>query len=259
MSIVLSVLQVIGWILLFIFALLVLVVLVVLFWPAKYMIEGEWLDEKWVKINAHWFLHLIQFKLSYSNDLLYGEGGILWKKFTFSKDFTKVEDGIEGNASKDTDAKEKESMISKIKGMIERIKNLYPKFKKMVTDEKNKEAVVHLKDEIVYFLKVLLPKKSKLDAVFSTGSPDTTGQIFGITAMFPITYSKGWRVAPDFESDESYFRGSFWGKGKIYGYQLVGIVLRILFDKKCRRLYNILNQFIKMVKNDTNQEVKVNG
>jgi len=263
MSIVLSILQIIGWVLLIAVVFILVAVLIVLFCPVRYIVEGEWLDEKWAKAKFHWLLHLFRVKVSYGDDLIYGEVGILWKKKTFSVDLTKKEEETEEELEEEeleeeetiTD-KKVESIISKIKGIIERIKEVYVKIKKILTDEKNQEAVSHIKNEIIYLIKILLPKKSKIDAVFSTGSPDTTGQLFGILACFPSFYHKNWKLLPDFEADEAYFKGTFWGKGRVYGYQIIGIILRIIFDKNCRRLYTIINRFIKWMKKDEKSEVK---
>ena len=302
MSVVLSILQVIGWILLIVLFVILLALLVILFCPVRYLIEGEWLEEKWAKAKIHWLLHLFGVKVSYGDDLIYGEYWILWKKKTFSVDLTKKKDeadesmselsetvsetktekvigtetaeelrgeAAEGsNASDEEQEEEKtfdedsifdekvESIISKIKGIIERIREVYAKIKKILTDEKNQEAVTHIKNEIIYLIKILLPKKSKIDAVYSTGSPDTTGQLFGILACFPSFYNKNWKLLPDFEADDAYFKGSFWGKGRVYGYQIVGIILRILFDKNCRRLYTIINKFLAWMKKDEKSEGK---
>ncbi len=330
MDIVLSVLQILGWILLALLLLFVVVLLVILFCPLRYQVEGEWLEEKWAKFKAHWLLHLFGVKISYGDDLIYGEAHVLWKKFTFSYDLTKKEDeadvedatvemendseeeasevartvlgtaepdekvvGTESAAqlrgestekiveepasdSKEIDLEdealkerlsdeenedslkdeEKESIVSKIKGILERIKEIYQKIKKILSDEKNQDAIKHLKNEVICLIKIFLPKKSKVDAVFSTGSPDTTGQLFGILALFPGMYQKNWKIIPDFQADDPYFKGTFWGKGRIRVSQFVGIVLRILFDKNCRRLYTILNKFINSIKNDKSQEEK---
>ena len=126
----------------------------------------------------------------------------------------------------------------------------YPKIKKILKDEKNKEAMAHIKSEFIILLKVLLPKKSKIDAAFSTGSPDTTGQAFGILACFPAMYQKNWKILPDFEADVPYVKGTFWAKGRLAAYQFASIVLRILFDKNCRRLYTIIRKFLKWLKKD---------
>ena len=293
MSVVLSILQIIGWILLVVLMLVLLSVLLVLFCPVHYLIEGEWLEEKWAKAKVHWLLHLLQIKISYGDNLLYGEIRILWKKKTFSLDFTKkeIEDDVEETQEEiceeiqeavlETEEKvigtetieelrsetieseednfteeQKESIISRIKGMIERIKVIYTRIRHIWQDDKNQAAVKHIKNEVIYLIKVLLPKKSKIDAVFSTGSPDTTGQLFGVLACFPIMYRNEWKMFPDFEADEAYFKGSFWAKGRIYICQIVGIALRIVFDKNCRRLYTMINKFIKWMKKDEGSEVK---
>ena len=302
MSIVLSVLQMIGWVLLIALVLVLLVLLIVLFCPVRYLVEGEFLEEKWAKAKVHWLLKLIGVKVSYGDDLIYGEFWILWKKKTFSVDLSKKKkEGVTEEFEKTvkdtvleeiqpqkketaekiigTETSEElrmsynstsnfvideepvadekvESIISKIKGIIERIREVYGKIKKILTDEKNQDAITHIKKEIVYLIKIILPKKSKIDAVFSTGSPDTTGQLFGILACFPTFYHKNWKLLPDFEADDAYFKGSFWGKGRIYGYQIVGIILRILFDKNCRRLYTIINKFLAWMKKDEKSEGK---
>ena len=300
MNIVLSILQVLGWSLLAIVLLVVLLLLILLFCPLRYLVEGDWQEEKWAKFKAHWLFHLLRAKISYGDDLIYGEVSILWKKINFSYDFTKkeeeenheeygdvfdIEDAIEddveteveefqekvigtetaaelrgemssdeinydeSNEHDDIESKD-ESINSKIKGIIERIQDVYARIKVILTDEDNQDAVKHIKDEVIYLIKIFLPKKSKVNAVFSTGSPDTTGQLFGILALFPVMYHKNWNLVPDFQSDDAYFKGTFWGKGWIAIYQFVGIVLRILFDKNCRKLYTKVNQFIKWMKND---------
>ena len=84
MNIVLSILQVLGWSLLAIVLLVVLLLLILLFCPLRYLVEGDWQEEKWAKFKAHWLFHLLRAKISYGDDLIYGEVSILWKKITFS-------------------------------------------------------------------------------------------------------------------------------------------------------------------------------
>ncbi len=309
MNVVLSILQFLGWSLLIILFIVIVILLLLLFCRVHYMIEGEWLEEKWARFKVHWLFRLVQAKVSYGDDLVYGEIHLFWKKITFSFDLTakkeEVEDELEESSEELSDnvseavrddarrveekvigtetttelrgevepwseidsegdsedeiltEEQKESIVSKIKGIIERIKQVYPKIKKILTDEQNHEAVKHLKDEVVYLIKIFIPKKSKIDTVFSTGSPDTTGQLFGILACFPAMYQKDWRLIPDFQSDDAYFKGTFWAKGWIALYQIVGIVLRIIFDKNCRRLYTMIKKFLKWIKkDDKSQEEK---
>lgn len=255
MQIVLSILQILGWTLLVLLIIILFLVGIILFHPVRYLIDVHWMEEKRAKIYAHWLFRLIHVKVSYADDLLYGETSIFGKKKIFSYDFTdKKDDEPQKETEKVVkDKTEDKGIISKIKGMIERIKEIYPRIKKIINDDQNKEAIIHFKNECIYLIKVLLPKKSKIDVVFSTGSTDTTGQTFGVLACFPAIYQKNWKIIPDFQSDEMYFKGILLGKGRLYGYELIGIILRILFDKNCRRLYTIINRFIKWMKKDDNK------
>ena len=100
-----------------------------------------------------------------------------------------------------------------------------------------------MKDEIFLLLKVFLPKNSKVDIAFSLGSPDLTGKVLGLCFVFPFLYQNEWKVRPDFETEEVYVKGKFYADGRIYLYKVVGMVLRILFDKNCRRLYKTGKKF----------------
>ena len=265
MNVVLSILKVVGVILLVAVVIVVLALLAVLYVPVRYEVEGDIQEISLAKAKVHWLLHLFRIKVSYEDDLIFVEIHIFWIRKTLSfelhKDVEEDEDeGIEAedtslddenmqNTSQEVDGQDTDDgMITKIKGILNRIKDILPKLKKILTDERNKAAVVHLKDELFYLIQVLLPKQSKVDAVFSTGSPDTTGQAFGVLSCFPIIYQESWSLIPDFQAEEPYFKGNFWGKGKVYGYKIVGIILRIVFDKNCQRLYTIINKFIKYVK-----------
>lgn len=261
MQIVLSILGFLGWALLIILLIVLVAILIILFHPLTYLVDIHWMEEQKAKAHAHWLFHFIRAKVSYADDLLYGEFYIFGKKSSFSHDFSEKDDTDKTDKKSVKTSKEtsNEGIIPKIKGMIERIKEAYPRLKKMFEDERNQEAVNHLKKELIILVQALLPKKSKIDAVFSTGSPDTTGQAFGILACFPAVYHKDWKIIPDFTSEEIYLKGTIWGKGKIYGYKLIGIILRIIFDKNCRRLYTISNKFINWFKNSKKPEGKLNG
>lgn len=266
MSVVLAILQGIGWFLLAVLFLVLLVLLAVLFAPVRYELEGDIREKQWAKAYVHWLLRLFRVRVVYEDDLIFVEIKILWITKTFSFELSKEKDEAEDTAeetakkaekevSKETES-EKKSIISKIKGILNRIREIYPKLKKIITDEKNKAAVVHLKNELIYLIKTLLPKESKIDAVFAAASPDVTGQAYGVIACLPIFYRDDWQLLPDFTAEEAYFHGYFMGKGRVYGYELVGIILRILFDKNCRRMYTIINKFMRYLKRKTGQEDK---
>lgn len=119
-----------------------------------------------------------------------------------------------------------------------RIKALWIKIQKIKNNKIYNRAYNHIKDELFILLKAIAPKRLKLDLDFSTGSPDTTGQALGVIAMFPMVYKNKWNICPDFQADSPYARGSFDVTGRIYGYKLIFIIIRLLVDKNCRKLYN---------------------
>lgn len=111
-------------------------------------------------------------------------------------------------------------------------------WRRFLTDETNRQAFLFLRDQIFGLLKKILPRRMKLDLRFSTGSPDTTGQILGILAMFPMAYKNNWNVEADFSAEAFYVEAAFALKGRIAAIQMVIPVVRILLDKNCRKLYN---------------------
>jgi len=136
----------------------------------------------------------------------------------------------------------KKSHKKQFKDKSEKIKNCIYKLKREYSDERNKAAFSHLKKELFIILKRICPRRLKLTMVYSTGSPDTTGISLGILACFPVGYTNRWQITPDFESENPYAKGSFDIKGHVIVISILAAILRILFDKNCRRLYNRISR-----------------
>lgn len=120
----------------------------------------------------------------------------------------------------------------------EKIKHLTGKIKKILKDDSCKAALNKIKTELINLLKAIMPYKLYLKAEFSAGSPDKTGMVLGILAMFPIGYRNKWKIRPDFEREEIYIDSEFDIKGHIFLYKILVIAIRVLVDKNCRKLYN---------------------
>lgn len=120
----------------------------------------------------------------------------------------------------------------------EKIKRLTAKIKKILKNDSCKEALNKIKTELINLLKAIMPYKLYLKAEFSAGSPDKTGMVLGILAMFPIGYKNKWKIRPDFEREEIYINSEFDIKGHIFLYKILVIAIRVLVDKNCRKLYN---------------------
>ena len=138
-----------------------------------------------------------------------------------------------------------QGIVSKIKATVNKLKHAFrnltatiARIRELLSDDRNKEALHFLGNKLFFVLKRISPRKLKLDSTFSTGSPDTTGEVLGILALFPIGYQNRWHITPDFTADQFYVEADFDIRGRIYLYQIVGAALGILLDKNCRRLYN---------------------
>lgn len=144
------------------------------------------------------------------------------------------------------------NMPQKIKSWIAKIKNFFytlkhafynmkqtiRKVNRLLTDESHKRAFTKVKTSIWQLLKILMPHRLKLNLEYSTGSPDTTAQLLGILAMFPIGYQNRWNVHPDFTADNAYAEADFDVKGRILGFSFLKLILGLVLDKDCRKLYN---------------------
>jgi hypothetical protein len=155
----------------------------------------------------------------------------------------------ENYAEDESDAPKKDTIVQKIrrkwKSLTEKIKNIKKSIRKisqMLEDPVNKDAISHLKRAVSTLLKCIMPSKLKLKLSYSTGSPDTTAQVFGILAMFPIGYTNRWNINPDFEAEEAYADGDMDIKGYFFIVQILILLLGVLFDKKCRRFYHRLKK-----------------
>ena len=166
-----------------------------------------------------------------------GEAGA----FENTKDSTEVK-------SSDVSHKSPEKKISisqKVKRLWEKIRDIWKKIKKLYMDPQNKLAFTKLKQSAARFFRVLHPKKFRLQLKYSTGSPDTTGQLLGVIAMFPIGYRNGWTVVPDFTADAFYADAEFDVRGRFFGISLIKLACSIILDKNCKRLYNKVTSIFK--------------
>ncbi len=133
----------------------------------------------------------------------------------------------------------------KMKRAFSNIKETAEKVKKLYMDPQNKLAFTKLKQSAAKLFRVLHPQKFRLQLKYSTGSPDTTGQLLGVIAMFPIGYRNGWNVVPDFTADAFYADAEFEVRGRFFGISLIKLACSIILDKNCKRLYNKVTSIFK--------------
>lgn len=116
-------------------------------------------------------------------------------------------------------------------------------YKELWNDPDTKGLLQHAGNRIGHILKRLRPRKLEVNARVGTGSPDTTGYLYGIYGMILPKLGKGVCITPDFE--QAILEGDF----KASGHFTIACVLfhsaRLLLDKRLQQLKHKIRTFQK--------------
>lgn len=94
------------------------------------------------------------------------------------------------------------------------------------------KAVAHVKKELRYLWNHAKPRKYEASLVVGTDDPASTGELLGALGM-AYAWSEGrLQVTPDFT--EKRLEADFSMKGRLFGYQLLGIAIRLFLDEQLR-------------------------
>ena len=130
-------------------------------------------------------------------------------------------------------------ICDKIKYILENISF----YRELWNDPDTKGLLQHVGKRIGHILKRLRPRKLKMNARIGTGSPDTTGYLYGIYGMILPKLGKGVCITPDFE--QAILEGDF----KASGHFTIACVLfhsvRLLMDKRLQQLKHKIRTFQK--------------
>ncbi len=183
---------------------------------------------------------------------------------TISKDFVKEEATQEETYSKDYEQRVFgkiiegfrkikfriksffESIISKIKGFIQKLSNIKNKASlilNFINDDINKKGFSFTYETLKKVLKHILPKKLRSRLIFGTGDPCSTGQALGAFGILYGLYGDKLQITPDFEN--KVFKGSHYVKGRIRIGTLLIIIIKLLLDKRFKDLkmnYQLLKE-----------------
>lgn len=179
-------------------------------------------------------------------------------------DMTKTDTATDTEASADakTSAEEntpgpQQETSGKLAGFFEKIRytirKIYDKikyilknisfYKELWNDPDTKGLLQHAGKRIWHILKRLRPRKLEVNARVGTGSPDTTGYLYGIYGMILPKLGKGVCITPDFE--QAILEGDF----KASGHFTIACVLfhsaRLLMDKRLQQLKHKIRTFQK--------------
>ncbi|MBQ4301197.1 MAG: hypothetical protein II765_06645 [Lachnospiraceae bacterium] len=130
---------------------------------------------------------------------------------------------------KTSQAKAKASQArDKAQGIVDQLK-----------DERNQDAVKFLIAKALWLLKKIKPRIMEADVDFALGEPSSTGIATGIISICPVIYSNKVHIRPDFESEDMYLYGDFSLKGFVFLIDIVYLIISVLINKNCKRLFNL--------------------
>lgn len=114
-----------------------------------------------------------------------------------------------------------------------RLKRKWESVKKFFRSKMFREALLHAKKEVLYFLKKAAPKKVTGTVQFGFDDPALTGETLGILGMIYGKLPKDLSIQPDFEQE--ILRGDVRMKGSFQAVTAAGIALRLFRDQNLRK------------------------
>ena len=126
-----------------------------------------------------------------------------------------------------------------VKGKASQTRNKAQGFVDQLKDERNQDAVKFLIAKALWLLKKIKPRILEADVDFALGEPSSTGIATGIISICPVIYSNKVHIRPDFESEDIYLYGNFSLKGFVFLIDIVYLIISVLINKNCKRLFNL--------------------
>lgn len=123
---------------------------------------------------------------------------------------------------------------------IKEIRENIEYYKEVLLCDDIKELLKYAFMRLGKILKSIRPRKMQADIRFGTGSPDTTGYVFGLYGMVCPHLGKNVFVTPDFE--QTILIGEFYAKGHITLFKVLWNGLMIIKD---RRLWELKDKLTR--------------
>lgn len=133
-----------------------------------------------------------------------------------------------------------------VRKICDKIKNILQNitfYKELWKDPDTQGLLKHAGKRLGHIFRRLRPKKLTVTAVAGTGSPDTTGYLYGIYGMLLPKIGKGICITPDFE--QAILEGDFKASGHFTVACVLFHSLRLVLDRRLRQLINRIRQYQK--------------
>lgn len=130
--------------------------------------------------------------------------------------------------------------IQTIYDKIKRIWKNISYYMELLNDKDMRLLLSHTKLRLLKVLKSIRPRKLEAEILFGTGSPDTTGYIYGIYGMLMPTLGPSVIVTPDFQNQV--LEGHFDASGRIIMAALLWQAFRVAMDRRLRQIFHKLKR-----------------
>ncbi|MDD6202944.1 MAG: DUF2953 domain-containing protein [Lachnospiraceae bacterium] len=275
-SIILSILKIIGIVLLCILGILIGLVLLFLFVPIRYRFGGSYHEKPILRVRVSWLLRILTCSIMYEDEFLWKIKVLGIPVFPMSKKTARKEQEKPPVSSLDMTSKIKKeepekSEIKKeepkepenpenpekhieegikekkqpVASLLKKIKDNFKDFEryyKFFTSDSTKEAFRVCKRRVFSLLKSIFPKKCKAIVHFGMEDPAMTGQILAFHGMLYPVIGNTVSIYPEFE--KKVFEADFSGKGRIYLFIVLYQVIRVITDRNCQKFINQMKKEI---------------
>lgn len=258
-------------------ALLLSVLLLLLFCPVRYLIQGSKPEEGGMsdlkgQVRVSWLFRGITFRFFYENKetktdfRIFGisDGKFRRRKKKASEKSARPEEKIsDENISAEKEEKREEIQESEpekkkpglLKGFMEKIKSIPAKIRKIrltikrtcvkiewwkgfFSNPRIKEAISFCWKDIKKLIRHILPVKVEGNVTFGFEDPSITGRIVALLGMSIPFHKNRIQVMPLFQTDRNILEGNIKMKGRIYGVVLVKTAAEIYFNKNVKYMIN---------------------
>lgn len=103
---------------------------------------------------------------------------------------------------------------------------------RLIDHEDTRGLISSVKKKLIKILKIIAPKKGKVDIIYGLGSPDLTAKIYGIYCVLFLKWPKTFKVVPDLEN--KIIEGEINVKGYFNLFSIVIQAIPIVLGRKLR-------------------------
>ena len=270
----LKILEITGIVLLILLGIILLVFLTVLFSPISYRADAARSgNDLRADIRVHWIWGLIRGRFTYPQPGVFTLK-LLWlqlfpapdknvsqkgkknkKKSNNTKESKNTKDPEDNESgsgkaqlteAEETETSSKTSHSSKDNFTTQDHKSFRDRwdclqeYKEILLCEDSRELMHHIFFRLSKILKSIRPRQLRVNLIYGTGSPDTTGYLYGLYGILLCQLGRNVYVTPDFEQRR--LDGSFYAKGHTILFLLLLHGISIALDKRLKQLIQKLKR-----------------